>query len=721
MTIDESSAVIDAAAKVGPAVVKIDDRSAPTARPVRRPRPGRRLGRDLRRRAAGSSPTATSSPTPSKLTVELKDGRQFAGTRLRHRHPDRPRDRQDRRRPACRSRRSAHSRRPQDRPARGRDRQPARHVLVLGHQRHRVRQGPRRSPVDSGKRIIEPDPDRRGDQPRQLGRAAGRRRAASVVGINTAVATDSSGIGFAIPIDIAQPIMDQARRAARRSPGRGSASASCRSTSRSSRSATSRSTTARSSRPPAAPDPAIDARQPGRQGGPQGRRRRSCRSTGSTIDQEHPLDALLVQFAPERHGHARRPPRRQDRDDRRHARDAARGPLARARRGSARPAPPDLDAGARSVPPSWTCGLRTRTVTSSAGKLGQDLVRDRLGERLDQVEAASTRRSGGRSRTPGRSRSSARGRRTGRPAGGSGRARRRPRTAAASRCSSGWTPCVPSNTMPSRMIRSRHGRRPLGPARRPPAAEDRVGDARRPHVLADVVDAHDVDAGGDRRATVVASVASTRWSAGRSSSRPRVDLREVPEQDRPAEDAQRAEARRAARGCGRASCRTRTPGPRSAPSHGDAGVERPGRSPRCRSATTSATTFAVARLGAVVHQHDRHAARGGEPDHRRVVGDAPDVVEEVGAGVEGGLRDGRARRVDRDRGGGQRRRDGRGPPGRPAPPPRRRRPGRDRDGSRRRRRRAGPRPRRPSGAPAPRRPRPGRPRPAARRPRRSRA
>jgi len=31
-----------------------------------------------------------------------------------------------------------------------------------------------------------------------------------VVGINTAVATDSSGIGFAIPIDIARPIMNQA-------------------------------------------------------------------------------------------------------------------------------------------------------------------------------------------------------------------------------------------------------------------------------------------------------------------------------------------------------------------------------------------------------------------------------------------------------------------------------------------------------------------------------
>jgi S1-C subfamily serine protease len=33
---------------------------------------------------------------------------------------------------------------------------------------------------------------------------------ANVVGINTAIAADSNGIGFAIPIDIARPIMDQA-------------------------------------------------------------------------------------------------------------------------------------------------------------------------------------------------------------------------------------------------------------------------------------------------------------------------------------------------------------------------------------------------------------------------------------------------------------------------------------------------------------------------------
>ena len=32
----------------------------------------------------------------------------------------------------------------------------------------------------------------------------------NVVGINTAIATNSNGIGFAIPIDVARPIMAQA-------------------------------------------------------------------------------------------------------------------------------------------------------------------------------------------------------------------------------------------------------------------------------------------------------------------------------------------------------------------------------------------------------------------------------------------------------------------------------------------------------------------------------
>ena len=46
------------------------------------------------------------------------------------------------------------------------------------------------------------------------------------------------------------------------------------------------------------------------------------------------------------------------------------------------------------------------------------------------------------------------------------------------------------------------------------------------------------------------------------------------------------------------------------------------------------TSPAVARLGPVVHQDDRHAPLGRDPEHGRVVGDAPDVVEQAGAGVD---------------------------------------------------------------------------------------
>ena len=72
---------------------------------------------------------------------------------------------------------AAHRRvgRAQGRPARGRHRQPAGHVLQLGHQRHRVGQGS--LDHDRQQRVADqPHPDRRRDQPGQLGRAAARRR-----------------------------------------------------------------------------------------------------------------------------------------------------------------------------------------------------------------------------------------------------------------------------------------------------------------------------------------------------------------------------------------------------------------------------------------------------------------------------------------------------------------------------------------------------------------
>ena len=123
----------------------------------------------------------------------------------------------------------------------------------------------------------------------------------AVIGINTAVERDSTGIGFAIPIDIAWPIMSQALAGEplarpyvgiryqldrRQAQGRGRASTS---------------TTARSS-----------GRRPTR-------RVRRCRRSslgspaeaaglkdgdivlvieGQTIDAEHPLDAILVSYRP---------------------------------------------------------------------------------------------------------------------------------------------------------------------------------------------------------------------------------------------------------------------------------------------------------------------------------------------------------------------------------------------------------------------------------------
>ena len=144
VTIDESSAVIDAAAKVGPAVVKIDDPGHRRHRPALAGDAGGRLGRDLRRERLDPDQPPRHRRRATKLTVELKDGRQFEGTVYGiDTLTDLAIVKIDQTGPA----RSPHRalRRPQDRPARRRDRQPARHVLVLRHERHRLRQGPRRS------------------------------------------------------------------------------------------------------------------------------------------------------------------------------------------------------------------------------------------------------------------------------------------------------------------------------------------------------------------------------------------------------------------------------------------------------------------------------------------------------------------------------------------------------------------------------------------------
>jgi serine protease Do len=118
----------------------------------------------------------------------------------------------------------------------------------------------------------------------------------SVVGINTAVATDSSGIGFAIPIDIAKPIMAQA--VAGKSLTRpwigirfSSINQQVKDDNHLSVDSGALVSNQGGTGPAVQPDsPAADA------GIKDGDVIQSI--NGIAIDQEHPLDALLVQFAP---------------------------------------------------------------------------------------------------------------------------------------------------------------------------------------------------------------------------------------------------------------------------------------------------------------------------------------------------------------------------------------------------------------------------------------
>ena len=214
----------------------------------------------------------------------------------------------------------------------------------------------------------------------------------------------------------------------------------------------------------------------------------------------------------------------------------------------------------------------------------------------------------------------------------------------------------------------------------------------------DVVDADDVDARGDpergrgeRRLEPLVGRQVEDLAEGRLARRARAGSAGRGRAAR--------RARAGARGCARRSCRSRSPGRRS----GRPGRRR-ARSARSiaarRSAMTSATQVGVARLGAVVHDDERDAVGRRRARASAVVRpDAPDVVDQVGAGVEGRLGDGRLGRVDADRGVGEGGADGRDD----RDDPRgsllgRRRPGRGRAGSTRRRCRGGRRPRRPSGA-----------------------
>jgi S1-C subfamily serine protease len=208
VTIDESSAVIDAAAKVGPAVVKITVEGQSSDPFGSLPTEG--IGSGLIYDASGWILTNRHVVSGAdKLVVELKDGRRFDGrvygidtlTDLAIVKVD----------------------------ATGLPTAPVGHsdglkigqlvVAIgspLGTYSFSVTSGivsgkGREIQVDNGTRItnlIQTDAAiNPGNSGGPLVDAAG-----SVVGVNTAVATDSSGIGFAIPIDIARPIMEQALR-----------------------------------------------------------------------------------------------------------------------------------------------------------------------------------------------------------------------------------------------------------------------------------------------------------------------------------------------------------------------------------------------------------------------------------------------------------------------------------------------------------------------------
>jgi serine protease Do len=120
--------------------------------------------------------------------------------------------------------------------------------------------------------------------------------AGNVVGINTAVATDSSGIGFAIPIDIAKPIMDQA--VAGKSLTRPWIGIRFQSINEQVKEDQNLSVDKGALvTNTGGTGPAVTAGSPGEKAGIKAGDVIED-INGIAVDQEHPLDALLVQFAP---------------------------------------------------------------------------------------------------------------------------------------------------------------------------------------------------------------------------------------------------------------------------------------------------------------------------------------------------------------------------------------------------------------------------------------
>src|SRR5690349_18389603 len=211
VTIDESSAVIDAAATAGPAVVKITTTTAGgDTSPFGTDIPATGVGSGVIYDANGwilTNRHVIDGAENQTVQVELKDGRQFEGrvygidtlTDLAIVKVDEPNL------PVA--------------PVGTSDGLKIGQLVVaigspLGMYSFSVTSGilsgkGRDVQVDSGQRITNLLQTDAAINPGNSGGPLVDANGA-VVGINTAVATDSSGIGFAIPIDIAKPIMQQA-------------------------------------------------------------------------------------------------------------------------------------------------------------------------------------------------------------------------------------------------------------------------------------------------------------------------------------------------------------------------------------------------------------------------------------------------------------------------------------------------------------------------------
>jgi S1-C subfamily serine protease len=119
----------------------------------------------------------------------------------------------------------------------------------------------------------------------------------NVVGINTAIAADSNGIGFAIPIDIARPIMDQAlagEQLARPYMGVRYVTITRQLAERESLSVNEGALIGGAEDGAAAVEPGTPAAEAGLRDGDI-----IVKVDGKVIDGDHPLDATLSQFAPE--------------------------------------------------------------------------------------------------------------------------------------------------------------------------------------------------------------------------------------------------------------------------------------------------------------------------------------------------------------------------------------------------------------------------------------